>query len=82
MERWQAFLVILLFLFMSSALNTFGIRILPAVDQFSLYWSVSGMLVVMIVLLACGKGDYQDAKFVFATFTNATGVSTVEKKKV
>jgi len=73
MERWQAFLAMMLFLVISLVLNVFGVRILPALDAFGLYWSVIGMVVVMVALLVCAKGEYQPPKAVFGTFTNTSG---------
>jgi len=37
------------------------------------YWSITGVVVISIVILA--TGDKNDAKFVFTDFANATGYS-------
>jgi amino acid transporter len=63
----------MLFLLISVLFNIYGVRILPMLDSIGLYWSVGGMCVVIITLLACARGEYQPAKSVFGTFTNTSG---------
>jgi amino acid transporter len=73
MQRWQAFLAMMLFLVISLVLNVFGVRALPMLDTIGLYWSVIGMCVVMVTLIYCADGVYQPSKAVFGTFTNDSG---------
>ncbi|TXT08722.1 hypothetical protein VHUM_02850 [Vanrija humicola] len=70
---WQTFIVMAAFGALTFLLNAFGIRILPALDRFAGAWSMVGIVVVCVTLLATSKGQYQPAKAVFAEFTNETG---------
>lgn len=51
-------------------------RPLPYISSVSLYTSILSFLVITITVLACTKGEFQDPKFVFATFNNGTGWSS------
>lgn len=75
MKNWMIFLLFLAFGTGSFLLNTFGIRILPAVEKSGFYWGVGGIVTVSVVVLACSHGEYRPAKQVFGEFTNVTGVS-------
>lgn len=72
-ERYQTFLLYLAFTLGAWALNTFAVRALPNVDRFAFWWSISGIITVIIVVLAVASPNYQSAKFVFATWINETG---------
>jgi choline transport protein len=56
-------------------LNVFGVRALPHLDRFGAFWSIAGIVTIIVTLLACSSGRYQSAKDVFGTLTNLTGVS-------
>ncbi|WOO83601.1 Choline transport protein [Vanrija pseudolonga] len=73
MKNWMIFLLFLAFGTGSFLLNTFGIRILPAVEESGFYWGVGGIVTVSVVVLACSHGEYRPAKQVFGEFTNVTG---------
>lgn len=73
-QRWQTFLCYLAFILTASTLNTYGVRILPWVDKFAGVWGMAGIVICSIVLLACATPTYQKPRFVFAEFTNLTGV--------
>jgi len=72
---WQQFLIYLAFVLQAFLLNVFAVRLLPLVDRFAGLWSMCGIVTVVIVVLACAKGNYQPAHEVFASWTNVTGVS-------
>lgn len=72
-QRWHVFLILLAFAFGAAAVNTFGVRWLPAIDSFAGVWAIAGLVISCIVLLACSSGKYAQAEAVFATFTNETG---------
>lgn len=54
-------------------MNAFAVRLLPLVDRAALFWSLVGVVVVMITLLATATPDYQPARFVFGHWINETG---------
>lgn len=70
---YQNFLLYLAFTLWATLLNVFGIHLLPIVDSTAGLWSLVGIVVVIITLLACSSGHYQPAKDVFARWTNTTG---------
>lgn len=70
-------LVYLAFMLGASLLNIFGIRLLPHIDRLGGVLGIVGIIACSITLLACSSGKYQRAEFVFAEFTNLTGVSTL-----
>ncbi|KAL1406913.1 hypothetical protein Q8F55_006325 [Vanrija albida] len=72
-KPWQWFLLYVALAIIPFVLNTFFVRTLPAIDRIGGVWSIIGIVVVSITILACSKGNFQDAKFVFATFYNETG---------
>ncbi|BEJ14245.1 hypothetical protein CspHIS471_0400120 [Cutaneotrichosporon sp. HIS471] len=71
--NWHLFLIFLAFAFSASALNAFGVKLLPTIDRFAGIWGMTGIVVVSITLLACSSGRYQPPKNVFGTLTNVTG---------
>ncbi|TXT07291.1 hypothetical protein VHUM_03461 [Vanrija humicola] len=72
-KPWQWFLLYVALAIVPFVLNTFFVRALPAVDRLGGIWSIIGIIVVSITILATSRGNFQDAKFVFATFYNETG---------
>ncbi|ORX37439.1 amino acid permease [Kockovaella imperatae] len=72
-QRYQTFLIYMAFTIGAFLLNMYCVKILPFVEHSAFIWSLVGIVVVIITLLACQHGDYQSGKAVFATFTNQTG---------
>jgi choline transport protein len=72
-KPFHTFLVYLAFTIGAYLLNTFAVRALPYVDRVALFWSLSGIVTVIIVVLSTAKGEYETGKFVFTTFVNETG---------
>ncbi|CEP62442.1 Hnm1p LALA0_S05e05754g [Lachancea lanzarotensis] len=71
-KRWHVFVCfecLHLFLMM---FNCYG-RSLPFISSSALYISLFSFATITITVLACSHGNYNDAKFVFATFFNETG---------
>jgi len=75
-ERYQIFLLYLAFTLAAWALNQFAVRALPAVDRTAFLWSVTGIIVVIITVLAVSSPNYQPAEFVFTRWINETGWPT------
>jgi choline transport protein len=72
-KPYHIFLIFLAFTLGATALNIFGVRLLPHVDKTAFIWSLTGLVTVMITLLATARGEYQPGSFVFGNFTNRTG---------
>lgn len=74
-EKWQVFLT---FELLNAFLTLFNIweKPLPYISQWALYTSLSSFVIITITVLICARGQYQSAKFVFATFNNETGWSS------
>ncbi|KIX04840.1 uncharacterized protein Z518_05711 [Rhinocladiella mackenziei CBS 650.93] len=70
---WKTYLIFLGVSTFTVLLNIFGYRILNRWNEFALFWSVLGCIVVSITILATGKKT--SAKHVFTNFTNSTGWS-------
>lgn len=74
--RWHTFLILTAFVVAVAALNIFAVRLLPILDRAAGITSMIGIVVIIIVLLACRgakTGDFQSAGTVFGQFTNTTG---------
>ncbi|TXT07728.1 uncharacterized protein COLE_04652 [Cutaneotrichosporon oleaginosum] len=71
-RAWHVFLITLAFVLHAAVLNVFGARLLPLINRVSGVWSMLGIVVVVVTVLAC-SGEYQPAQDVFARWTNETG---------
>lgn len=72
-KPYHTFLVYLAITLGAFLLNTFAVRALPLIDRIALFWSLAGIVTVIIVVLSTAKGDYESGSFVFTTFVNQTG---------
>lgn len=73
---YQIFVIYLGYALLALALNIWGIRLLAIVNKAALIWSLAGVAIIMIVILATSsKTGFQPASFVFAGFQNETGFS-------
>lgn len=74
--RWHTFVILMAFVVVVAALNIFAVRLIPILDRAAGITSMVGIVVIIVVLLACRgakTGDFQPANVVFAQFTNETG---------
>ncbi|CAL9734005.1 choline transport protein [Monosporozyma servazzii] len=71
-KRWHVFITFELLHLLLMLFNCYG-RSLPLISSSSLYISLLSFFTITITVLACSSGQYNDAKFVFATFYNQTG---------
>jgi LPXTG-motif cell wall-anchored protein len=72
-KPWQVFLIYIVFAIGAWLVNVFAVRALDSINRAALFWSVGGVLIIVITTLACASPSYQTGKFVFATFVNQTG---------
>lgn len=72
-KAWATYLIFLAILTFTTGANIFGNRILGRWNDAALYWSLLGVVIISIVLLA--TSDKNDARYVFTEFQNETGWS-------
>jgi len=72
-QRYQIFLIYVGFTIGAFLLNAFAVRLLPLVDKAAFYWSLAGIVVVIITVLAVSSPNYESAEFVFTRWVNETG---------
>ncbi|KDQ09184.1 hypothetical protein BOTBODRAFT_58830 [Botryobasidium botryosum FD-172 SS1] len=72
-ERWHIFLLYVAYTLGALFLNVFAVRLLPKIDQAALIWSLGGLIVISITLLATASPTFQSGSFVFRGFINTTG---------
>lgn len=73
-ETWQVFVTYEIVNFLLVFANIWE-KPLPKISALSLYMSLLSFITIIIVILAKADGEFQSAKFVFATFDNGTGWS-------
>ncbi|SCU98825.1 LAFA_0G20340g1_1 [Lachancea sp. 'fantastica'] len=71
-KRWHVFVCFECLHLFLMLFNCYG-RSLPFISSSALYISLFSFVTITITVLACSHGNYNDAKFVFATFFNETG---------
>ncbi|KAK7419751.1 hypothetical protein QQX98_003123 [Neonectria punicea] len=71
--QWSTYLIFLAILAFATVGNIWGNRILGRWNDAALFWSILGVVVIGIVLLA--MSDKTDADYVFTSFSNETGWS-------
>ncbi|KAF7563947.1 hypothetical protein G7046_g179 [Stylonectria norvegica] len=69
--QWATYLIFLAILSFATVGNIWGNRILGRWNDAALAWSILGVVIISIVLLA--TSDKTDASFVFTDFNNETG---------
>ena len=72
-HSWLVFVVFIAFAIYAAALNIFGSRLLPVVNQTAIFWSLTGAVVIIITCLATASPNFQSGDFVFGKFLNQTG---------
>lgn len=63
----------MLYTLIAFLINIFGVKILPALNKVAFIWSLTGVTVISITLLATASPNFASGKFVFGTFINETG---------
>lgn len=72
-QRWHIFLIYVLYTLLAFLINIFGVRLLPALNKAAFIWSIMGVTIISITLLATASPNFQSGKFVFGTFINEVG---------
>ncbi|KAJ5261508.1 hypothetical protein N7497_003971 [Penicillium chrysogenum] len=66
-HQWFGYVAVL---WLAVLLNIYAARSLPALNQYLLYFSVSTLLVTILVILVCAAPNYQSSVWVFTDTTN------------
>ena len=72
-QRWQQFLIYIVYTLVAFFINSYTSRLLTMINQAALIWSLSGFVVIAITVLACSSPNYQSGEFVFGNFINQVG---------
>jgi len=75
-QRWLIFIVYAIWVVLALLLNTFAVKTLPLLNTTALFWSLTGVVVTIIVVLSVGRDHYQTVDFVFETTISQTGWPT------
>jgi amino acid transporter len=67
-KPWQIYLIFLLLTIVCNLISAFGNRILPWLDTFAIFWTLGGVIAIIVCVLAIAKGGRHDAKYVFTEF--------------
>ncbi|KAG5953068.1 hypothetical protein E4U53_007037 [Claviceps sorghi] len=70
---WHQFLFYVAFALVALILNALLTRWLPYFTKAAFLWSVAGLLVIVISVLACASPNFQTGGFVYGQFINNTG---------
>jgi amino acid permease (GABA permease) len=76
-DHWVTVLIFAAVLFVHGMLNQFGIRLVSLLNDISVWWHVTGVLVIVGVLTfgLQHSAHHQAASFVFGHFNNGTGLN-------
>ena len=72
-QRWQQFLIYIVYNLIAFLINAFGTRILPYVTKFAFMWSIAGFVIISITILACASPNYSSGSTVYRLFINDSG---------
>ncbi|KAJ5740385.1 hypothetical protein N7493_000257 [Penicillium malachiteum] len=72
-KAYQVFLVFLAITLLCNAVSAFGNRWLPLLDTFAIFWTLAGVLAIVICVLVIAKNGRHDAEYVFTNFEPQSG---------
>lgn len=72
-ERWHQFLIFIAYSLIGFLVNAFATALLPLANKTSFCWSISGFVIICIVVLATASPNFADGSWVFGKFINNTG---------
>ena len=71
---WPILGVYAVALVLHGLLNTFGIRLVALLNDISVWWHITGVIVIVAILLIVPK-HHQSVAFIFTSFNNGTGAA-------
>ena len=72
-SHWITVLIFAIVLLVHGLLNQFGIRLVALLNNVSVWWHITGVLIIVAVLTFV-PSHHQSASFVFGHYTNGTGL--------
>ncbi|KAF3019744.1 hypothetical protein E8E14_010164 [Neopestalotiopsis sp. 37M] len=72
-EAYQVFLIFLAITFLCNAVSSLCNKWLPLLDTFAIFWTLAGVLAIMVCVLAIAKNGHRSAEFVFTHFEVSSG---------
>jgi len=71
-QHWHTIVLFAAILVLHSVLNQFGVRLVAALNNVSVWWHIIGVLIIVGVL-AFAPSHHQSASYVFTHFANGSG---------
>ena len=72
LAHWETILIFAIVLLVHGLLNQFGIKLVSLLNDISVWWHITGVLLIVGVLVFA-PSHHQSASFVFTKFVNNTG---------
>ncbi|KAJ5945511.1 hypothetical protein N7454_002350 [Penicillium verhagenii] len=72
-ETYQVFLLFLGITLLCNAVSAFGNKWLPHLDTFAIFWTLAGVLAIVICVLVIAKNGRHDGEYVFTNFEPQSG---------
>ncbi|KAG0152898.1 hypothetical protein PDIDSM_1857 [Penicillium digitatum] len=72
-QTYQTFLIFLAITLLTHAISAFGNKWLPWLETFAIFWTMAGLLAIVVCLLAIAKQGRHDASWVFGHFETQAG---------
>ncbi|GAB7356955.1 hypothetical protein MBLNU459_g7797t1 [Dothideomycetes sp. NU459] len=72
-EPYQIFLIFLAITLLCNAVSAFGNKWLPMLDTFAIFWTLAGLIAIIITVLVLAKHGRHSSAYVFGDFTPSSG---------
>ncbi|KAJ5580334.1 uncharacterized protein N7459_006319 [Penicillium hispanicum] len=72
-QAWQTFLLFLAITLLTHAISGFGNKWLPWLETFAIFWTIAGLVAIIVCLLAIAKGGRHSGGWVFGHFEPQAG---------
>ncbi|KAG9698444.1 amino acid transporter, partial [Aureobasidium melanogenum] len=72
-SNWETFLVFVAITLFCNLVSSLGNRWLALVDTFAIFWTLAGVLAILITTLVMAKGGRHSGKYVFTDFEPQSG---------
>ncbi|VUC26891.1 unnamed protein product [Clonostachys rosea] len=72
-EPYQVYLIFLGITLLCNAISSLGNKWLPLLDTAAVFWTLIGVVAMIVTILVMAKGGRRDAKWVFTHFENNSG---------
>ncbi|KAJ5698041.1 hypothetical protein N7462_000046 [Penicillium macrosclerotiorum] len=72
-QAYQTFLIFLAITLLTHAISAFCNKWLPWLETFAIFWTIAGLMAIVICLLVIAKGGRREADWVFGNFEPQAG---------